>query len=210
MFKSNARETWCVILVSESWHILLRITAHPRGAFISVGDWTPTEKDLLLLTTCRSGSLNSDWDESVFGQPQLPKILHYTNLVAQKMLYWPNCQYSIFYLYDIYLQNFIQNQCLSVTIQFLTFDSRKSDSLNSTFAFRLALIKFLRTTISLSSNFVCDSFSLSVLGQALKRLVTVSSMCCHTSTSALSTSYSSRVFTPLKGWDISSWGGLHA
>ena len=47
-------------------------------------------------------------DESVFGQPQLPKILHYTNLVAQKMLYRPNCQYSIFYLYDIYLQNFIQ------------------------------------------------------------------------------------------------------
>ena len=42
---------------------LIRITAHPRGAFISVGDWTPTEKYLLLLTTCRSGSLNSDWDE---------------------------------------------------------------------------------------------------------------------------------------------------
>ena len=42
-----------------------------------------------------------------------------------------------------------------------------------------------------------DLFSLSVLGQALKRLVTVSSMCYHTSTSALSTSYSSRVFTPL-------------
>ena len=87
---------------------------------------------------------------------------------------------------------------------------RKFDSLNSIFALRLALIKFLRTTISLSSNFVCDSFSLSVLGQALKRLVTVSSMCCHTSTSALSTSYSSRVFTSLKEWDISSWGGLHA
>ena len=80
LFKSNARETWCVILVSISWHILLRITAlytsfrsaqnhclpdnvRPRGAFISVGDCTPTEKDLLLLTTCRSGSLNSDWDE---------------------------------------------------------------------------------------------------------------------------------------------------
>ena len=29
----------------------------PRGAFISVGDYTPTEKDLLLLTTCKSGSL---------------------------------------------------------------------------------------------------------------------------------------------------------
>ena len=79
-FKSNARETWCVILVSASWHLLFRITAlytpfrsaqnhclpdnvRPRGAFISVGDWTPTEKYLLLLTTCRSGSLNSDWDE---------------------------------------------------------------------------------------------------------------------------------------------------
>ena len=61
-FKSNARETWCVILVSVSWHILLWITAHPRGAFISVGDCTPTEKDLLLLTTCRSGSL-LDWDK---------------------------------------------------------------------------------------------------------------------------------------------------
>ena len=78
-FKSNARETWCVILVSESWHILLRITAlytsfrsaqnhclpdnvRPRGAFISVGDCTPTEKDLLLLATCRSGSL-LDWDK---------------------------------------------------------------------------------------------------------------------------------------------------
>ena len=81
-FKSNARETWCVILVSASWHLLFRITAlytpfrsaqnhclpdnvRPRGAFISVGDWTPTEKYLLLLTTCRSGSLNSDWDKSM-------------------------------------------------------------------------------------------------------------------------------------------------
>ena len=37
-FKSNVRETWRVILVSVSWHILYRITAHPRGAFISIGD----------------------------------------------------------------------------------------------------------------------------------------------------------------------------
>ena len=56
-------------------------------------------------------------------------------------------------------------------------------------------------------NITC-SYHLS--GYALDLLVTVSSMCYHTSTSALSTSYSSRVFTPLKGWDISSWGGLHA
>ena len=48
-----------------------------------------------------------------------------------------------------------------------------------------------------------------LFGQALTRLVTVSSMCYHTSTPALSTSSSSRGFTPF-GWDISSWGGLHA
>ena len=75
-FKSNSRETWCVILVSESWHILLRITAHPRGAFISVGDCTPTEKDLLLLTTCRSGSL-LDWD----------KLAHVTQSVLFQCIY---------------------------------------------------------------------------------------------------------------------------
>ena len=40
-------------------------------------------------------------------------------------------------------------------------------------------------------------------GYALDLLVTVSSMCYHTSTSALSTSSSSRGFTPF-GWDISS------
>ena len=32
-------------------HSLQNLTAHPRGAFISVGDWTPTETNLLLLTT---------------------------------------------------------------------------------------------------------------------------------------------------------------
>ena len=51
VFKSNVRETWRVILVSVSWHILYRITAHPRGAFISVGDSPPPETILLLLTT---------------------------------------------------------------------------------------------------------------------------------------------------------------
>ena len=91
-FKSNARETWCVILVSESWHILLRITAlytsfrsaqnhclpdnvRPRGAFISVGDCTPTEKDLLLLTTCRSGSL-LDWDKKYCYPSQQKSFFH--------------------------------------------------------------------------------------------------------------------------------------
>ena len=41
------------------------------------------------------------------------------------------------------------------------------------------------------------------LGQALTLLVTVSSMCYHTSTPALSTSSSSRGFTSFE-WDISS------
>ena len=47
----------------RSWHIPIRITAHPRGAFISVGDLTPTETNLLLLTTWRGGSL-LDWDKT--------------------------------------------------------------------------------------------------------------------------------------------------
>ena len=46
-------------------------------------------------------------------------------------------------------------------------------------------------------------------GQALDRLVTVSSMPYGTSTPALSTSSSSRGLTSFE-WDISSWGGLHA
>ena len=53
----------------------------------------------------------------------------------------------------------------------------------------LALIKFRRTTIALTSRFLR---SLSALGQAFDRLVTVSSVHCCTSTSALSTLYSSR------------------
>ena len=43
-----------------------------------------------------------------------------------------------------------------------------------------------------------------LFGQALDLLVTVSSMCYHTSTSALSTSSSSRGLTNLTLWDISS------
>ena len=46
----------------QSWHIPIRIIAHPRGAFISVGDPPPTENHLLLLTTWRGGSL-LDWDK---------------------------------------------------------------------------------------------------------------------------------------------------
>src|SRR5699024_9053121 len=47
-------------------------------------------------------------------------------------------------------------------------------------------------------------FHLFRFGYALDLLVTVSSMCYHTSTSALSTSSSSRGLTNLTLWDISS------
>ena len=61
----------------RSWHIPIRITAHPRGAFISVGDWTPTETNLLLLATWRGGSL-LDWDNPQslvnYKEPSLLKI----------------------------------------------------------------------------------------------------------------------------------------
>ena len=49
-FKSNIRETWRVILVSVRLFVPIRITAHPRGAFLLVGDLTPTETNFLLLT----------------------------------------------------------------------------------------------------------------------------------------------------------------
>ena len=55
--------------------------------------------------------------------------------------------------------------------------------------FLLYLQNYIHVDISL--RFILPA----ILGQALTRLVTVSSMCCHTSTSALSTSSSSRGFT---------------
>ena len=55
--------------------------------------------------------------------------------------------------------------------------------------FLLYLQNYIHADISL--RFILPA----ILGQALTRLVTVSSMCCHTSTSALSTSSSSRGFT---------------
>ena len=41
----------------QSKHFPIRIRAHPRGAFISVRDWTLTETNLLLLITYRGESL---------------------------------------------------------------------------------------------------------------------------------------------------------
>ena len=63
--------------------------------------------------------------------------------------------------------------------------------------FLLYLQNYIHVDISL--RFILPA----ILGQALTRLVTVSSMHCCTSTSALSTSSSSRGFTSFE-WDISS------
>ena len=75
----------------RSWHIPIRITAHSRGAFISVGDLTPTETNLLLLTTWRSGSL-FDWDKIYFFNLNFPIIWH--------------CDF-IFIIFNFYIDIFI-------------------------------------------------------------------------------------------------------
>ena len=54
-------ESWYAPFWADKWNNKKLVTQ--EGAyFISVGDCTPTEKDLLLLTACRSGSL-LDWDK---------------------------------------------------------------------------------------------------------------------------------------------------
>ena len=71
-----------------------------------------------------------------------------------------------------------------------------------THLFRCFFLCTFKTTYK--STFLSSCFSYPpFLGYALDLLVTVSSMCCHTSTSALSTSSSSRGLTAF-AWDISS------
>ena len=91
----------------------------------------------------------------------------------------------IFYVNGQKFQTFL-------SIDFCTQKNQLDDSW-----FLLYLQNYIHVDISL--RFILPA----ILGQALTRLVTVSSMCCHTSTSALSTSSSSRGFTSFE-WDISS------
>ena len=89
------------IFFSESLHIYtsfrsaqnhcLPDNVRPRGAFISVGDCTPTEKDLLLLTTCRSGSL-LDWDKSVFSLTLSAVFGILIHTIRNGLIYAPNVQ----------------------------------------------------------------------------------------------------------------------
>ena len=76
----------------------------------------------------------------------------------------------------------------------------KLHTLKSFLEIRLPVLEFLFLLLSPLSP---------ALGQALDRLVAVSSIRYRTSTSALSTSSSSRGLTAF-AWDISSRGGLHA
>ena len=150
------------------------------------------------------------------------------------IVYYNTCQKEIYFIFDKHFHNSIslcerqqsKGCCFSVyPVKMNTIEKnqrRYSRKRNIPFdlfilytfktSYRWDLTFFHSFNFSLTSK-SCHSKSIrfsQFFGQALKRLVTVSSMCCHTSTSALSTSYSSRVFTSLKEWDISSWGGLHA
>ena len=86
----------------------------------------------------------------------------------------------IFYVNGQKFQTFL-------SIDFCTQKNQLDDSW-----FLLYLQNYIHVDISL--RFILPA----ILGQALTRLVTVSSMCYHTSTSALSTSSSSRGFTSLR------------
>ena len=86
----------------------------------------------------------------------------------------------IFYVNGQKFQTFL-------SIDFCTQKNQLDDSW-----FLLYLQNYIHADISL--RFILPA----ILGQALTRLVTVSSMCYHTSTSALSTSSSSRGFTSLR------------
>jgi len=44
IFKSTLAETWRVILVSVSWQLPLKITAHPRGALLHLSDYHSPNK----------------------------------------------------------------------------------------------------------------------------------------------------------------------
>ena len=120
---------------------------------------------------------------------------------------WP-IPYKVYYTYfqnyihvDISLRiNFLRCR-LSFVLQRVTSQLRCSVSFASQMS---SLYQECFSTSKLAPNPSCSILPLPrLVGQALTRLVTVSSMHCCTSTSALSTSSSSRGFTSFE-WDISS------
>ena len=80
----------------------------------------------------------------------------------------------------------------------LSYKEKKTTPIGAALSFHLYIL-YLQNCIQR-----IHPFPITLLGYALDLLVTVSSMCYHTSTSALSTSSSSRGLTNLTLWDISS------
>ena len=95
----------------------------------------------------------------------------------------------------------------SFLCQEIWFFCKKKTALSHCFSF-LSIFHVPSKLHTVKTNIIIQTYH--CFGYALDLLVTVSSMCYHTSTSALSTSSSSRGLTNLTLWDISSWGGLHA
>ena len=103
----------------RSWHIPIRITAHPRGAFISVGDWTPTETNLLLLTTWRSGSL-LDWDKIKSRQIAVYERSTY-NITTKRFLFYCKIRMLYIHLWGIAracLKNAFCKMCITICGRF--------------------------------------------------------------------------------------------
>ena len=120
---------------------------------------------------------------------------------------WP-IPYKVYYTY---FQNYIHVD-ISLRINFLRADwvlysSGVTSQLRCSVSFAPQMFSLYQecfSTSKLAPNPSCSILPLPrLVGQALTRLVTVSSMHCCTSTSALSTSSSSRGFTSFE-WDISS------
>ena len=98
-FKSNARETWCMILDSESWHILLRITSESLHAtrttklynrIIQQNVRTKSNQRLLRVKPCNhnliffnSTYIRTDWEEQS-GKDRLPQTACFFYAV-----FWP-------------------------------------------------------------------------------------------------------------------------
>ena len=113
-------------------------------------------------------------------------------------------------LYHWAIEEYLRNLSLTIVTIAQSFSKNNTFSKNNIKNHQISLMAFRYTfktayTTHLSFHFCEHNHS----GQALDRLVTVSSMPYGTSTPALSTSSSSRGLTSFE-WDISSWGGLHA
>ena len=112
---------------------------------------------------------------------------------------WP-IPYKVYFIYS---QNYIHVnipwELTSCVADWVLYSAGVTSWLRHSVSFASQMFSLYQecfSTSKLAPNPSCSILPLPrLVGQALTRLVTVSSMCCHTSTSALSTSSSSRGFT---------------